>query len=110
MITFKDGPAIGQTLMCRHAPMWLRVVQGPDGQWDALDKSIDMPRLSETIYLYRRVGDVGSLHVRMQRGRGGHSGGYFATAQYEFVEPQPEEEVMRGIRVWKMWLAERAEG
>lgn len=104
MLTFLDGPAaVASGLLARAAPEWLRVVCGPDGKWDCLDQPGDMPAGGERVYLYRRVGEVDRVHLRMRKGSG-----WYAIATYSFVEPQPDEETLRGIRAWKEWLVRKA--
>ena len=106
MITFLDGPALGACLWLKSAPLFLRVVQNADGEWDALDQPSDMPVLDETISVYRRKGEPNLVHVlRLVNGR--RSGGWHQAAQYELDALQPADAVMRDNAAWRTWVAER---
>lgn len=100
MIEFLDGPAVGQTLLLRRAPLYLRVAFNPrkrSDQWDALDQLTDRPKRHEWIYAYHRAGKPSFLH------RKAHSG-VWAVAKYEFVEPQPAAESTLWNKVdWQSW-------
>ena len=64
MITFFDGPAAGQVLACRRAPVFLRVVKSRT-KWDALDQPGDTPNPGEHLYAYLLPGKPEWMHLRM---------------------------------------------
>src|SRR5437660_1219073 len=110
MTRFDDGPAAGQTLMLRRAPPFLRVVQTPAGQWDALDELHDTPAPDEVVVAYKRVGPAGSVHIdgidpktRRRFGR------WFAIARYVVCDPQPAEAVLRSTAEWRVWCLANAQ-
>lgn len=105
MTRFLDGPAAGQTLGLRRAPLFLRAVRNEKGEWDALDQPDDSPHGSETIVAYKQVAFHGHVHV-CRRPRGG---GYFAMAEYRLVEPQPADSSMRTNKAWQEWCYARPE-
>jgi hypothetical protein len=99
MVTFQDGPAIGQKLMLRRAPKYLRVVE-ENGKFDALDQPSDTPRETETLYAYQLVGEPGMMHLNGGKGRHG----FFAIANYQLVKKQPTDEQMRNLKAWLVWI------
>lgn len=105
MITFHDGPAAGQGLTLARAPLFLRVTHGPTG-WDGLDQFSDKPRADERIHVYRRVTKPVMVHI-LRRPKGS---GWYAMAEYRYVQDQPEELTMRRTERWQQWcLAQRPE-
>ncbi len=98
MTHFIDGPAAGQTLMLKRAPLYLRVVE-KNGAWDALDQLEDTPDPAEKIYAYERVGKPGQVHINQGSGRGG----WFTMAEYSLVADQPGDVVMRDPESWRKW-------
>jgi hypothetical protein len=108
MLKFLDGPAavVGNGLLIRRAPLHLRAVRVPGGNWDALDQLDDEPQPDEAVFAYRQVRSRGTVHVR-QAGRG--NSGFFVMAEYALVEPQPAEDVLRDTSKWRAWcLAQQA--
>ncbi len=104
MTKFEDGPAAGVVLGLRRAPLFLRVVQAPSGEWDALDQLNDRPSPGEAVFAYRQTRFDGHAHICMRGGRGG----YFALASYAFITEQPPEEVMRKRDLWQRWCEEKS--
>lgn len=99
MITFLDGPAKGQSLQLKRAPLFLRVVHGPDG-WDALDLLSDSPRPMESILVYQLQGQPGTMHIHASKGQGG----WFVWGQYRLLtQPQPEDKDTRETARWRAW-------
>jgi hypothetical protein len=98
MTTFLDGPAEGQTLLLKRAPIFLRVVKG-GGKWDALDQPEDQPTPDEEIYAYRIEGEPGVCHVDVRGARGG----FYTLAQYRLVPTQPEDRELRNTMSWRRW-------
>ena len=104
MVTFIDGPATGVVLELRRAPVFLRVVRSREtGNWDALDKIGDAPAIHEDVYVYRRHGEVGTVHLD---GRDRRTGKRFAkwlsVAEYRLAT-QPEDATLRDITRWREW-------
>lgn len=96
MIRFEDGPAGGQVLQLRRAPLYLRVTHDPDGKWDALDQLDDQPAAGETITVYRRVGEAGVVHIDYtERATRRRRGAWFSCADYRVVANQPADAVAR---------------
>ena len=107
MIRFRGGPADEQVLMLTRAPLLLRVTQSPAGEFDALDQLYDTPNPDEKLFAYRRVGDAGTCHLKMG-GKAKKGSGWYATAEYTFYEPQPEDDTMRSLDPWRTWAAHAA--
>lgn len=103
MSKFLDGPAAGQHLALRRAPVMLRVVQGPGGKWDALDQLDDEPAADETIHLYRMVPDTLTTMHLCVRGKGRAASDFYAMGDYRYVEPQPDEATLRDRGRWVEW-------
>lgn len=104
MTKFTNGIAEGKTLMLRRAPLFLRVVQAPDGKIDALDQLDDMPAVDEVVTVYKLVSNDGNVHLNMRDKRGRHCGGFFPMATYAVVEPQPEAKQVRSTKAWREWV------
>lgn len=104
MITFQGGPAEADKrahgLCIKRAPLYLRIVRDSRGQWDALDQLGDFPKSDETVFVYRKVEDHGSIHLR--RSKPGTSG-WFMVAVYEYIEPQPSQDVLESNAKWAFW-------
>lgn len=105
MTTFEDGPAKGQNLMLRRAPVFLRVVERA-GVWDALDQLEDTPAPDETIHAYALTAKPGGCHIN----RGGGRGGFYVVAIYKQVNNPPPSDVMRETDRWAQWCHERGPG
>jgi hypothetical protein len=107
MLTFLDGPAKGRRgLLIHRAPIYLRVVQAPDGSFDTLDQPEDTPRASETVHAYRRVSLDGNCHVsRTVKGR--RVGGFYVMATYTLCDPQPADTILRDDGAWREWATEQ---
>ena len=106
MIEFIDGPAAGQALNLRRAPLYLRVVVSRAGVWDALDMPEDAPKPREAVHVYRRVGDVSRVHLLGQIG-GRKQGWWMVSAKYEFCAEQPADDVARDNARWAAWATEQ---
>lgn len=99
MTKFLDGPAVGEGLMLKRAPLFLRAVKGPSGKWDALDQLTDTPSADETIVVYRLVNGPWTVHLNMGRkGCGWYQGG-----EYHVVAEQPSDAEMRTTAAWQTW-------
>jgi hypothetical protein len=107
MTTFLDGPAKDAVLMLKRSPLLLRVVRDPRGEWDALDQLDDTPRAEESIAVYARRGEAGSVHI-CSRGRRGAGSGWFSAATYLHVAAPPPEAVLRDTARWREWCQDEA--
>jgi hypothetical protein len=104
MTRFINGPAHGQNLMLRRAPVFLRVTD--DGtKFDALDQHDDNPEPNERIYCYVMTQYLGGTHLLI-RGKNRAAGGFYASAEYTFIEEQPTDEEMRDNARWRRWTEE----
>jgi hypothetical protein len=100
---FENGPAHGVTLMLHRAPYFLRVVY--DGNaYDALDQLEDVAKPEETIYVYRITELPGWCHIKATKG-----GGTYSFGNYEFISPQPDDELVRDNEAWRKWVSEQTE-
>ncbi len=107
MTRFLDGPATGVCLELWRAAMFLRVVQGNDNKWDALDQLEDTPSPTETIYAYLIKGEPSSAFVDARdRKTGKRIGRRMVIAEYVFFQPQPSNEIMRNNDKWGEWATE----
>src|SRR4051812_767091 len=103
MVKFLDGPAAGQVLAIRSAPIVLRVVLGPRGKLDALDQDGDVAESNETIHVYRLASRVSAIFVRASKGMGGR----WPMAEYRFFHEQPPDALARDNTSWRAWMVER---
>ena len=109
MTNFLNGPAAGVSLELARSPLFLRVVLGAGGVWDALDLLSDGPRVSEAVHAYRREGDAGSVHLDYTESRTGRRRGRdIAYAEYRVVAVQPADATMRDTAAWRAWCQARA--
>lgn len=106
MTKFEDGPAKGQVLMLRRAPLFLRVAHTAQrvdpSPWDALDQLSDEPRSCETFYAYRCTGRHGNAFIDFG-GKKKHLSGMYTSATYEYYEEQPPQEIMANNEEWRAW-------
>lgn len=102
MTNFLDGPAMGQVLLLRRSPLFLRVVQAQGGEWDALDQLDDTPKPREKLFVYRLVKTEGRIHICRRGGRGG----MYSRALYTLHDTQPADETLRLTRMWRDWCAD----
>ncbi len=93
-----DGPAAGEKLMIKRAPLLLRVVRASGGEWDALDQLHDVPEPDEAITVYRRVGRPSTVHVDAAKYHG-----WFQIAEYRVIHPQPADQEIRSTTAWRRW-------
>lgn len=101
MTSFTNGPAMGQTLMLKRGPKYLRVVHDKaTNKWDALDQIEDTPSVHEIVYAYEMVGEPGQIHLNC--GRKGGSG-WYVMAEYRLCDTQPENHEKRDTALWQAW-------
>lgn len=105
MIRFLDGPAVGVSLACALAPKFLRVVQKPDGTFDALGLALDVPGADEEITVYVLHEQQGSAHLSYTDARGRRCGRWEACASYRLHSTQPEDATARDNFAWRKWCA-----
>ena len=98
MLKLKNGPVEG-SYACKRAPSYLRAVVDARGTRDVLDLPNDEPRPDERVYIYRRIGEAGQVHLNM--GRSGGTG-FYALAEYEWI-PGTDGEAVRRIEDWRAW-------
>jgi hypothetical protein len=102
VIRILDGPAAGQVLALRRAPLYLRLVRTVGGDWDALDQREDQCSADELPHAYERIGEASTVHVRMSRGSG-----WYQVAEYRAIVDQPDEATMRSNQRWRDWAVDR---
>jgi hypothetical protein len=108
VIRFGDGPAVGELLALKRAPLYLRAVfNGQTSKWDALDQLADVPGPEELLVVaYRRVGPARGCMVDWTV-KGRKVGGRFASANYEVVAEQPDAATLRETDRWRAWCWEQ---
>jgi hypothetical protein len=94
MTTFIDGPAQGEVLRLKRAPLFLRVVQNGCA-FDGLDQIEDEPAATEIIYVYQLC-ERPAGHVTT-------TGGTYPIARYRYFDPQPADSLVRENHSWKGW-------
>jgi hypothetical protein len=102
MTKFTNGPAQGQTLMLKRAPVFLRVVE-KGGKIDALDQLSDIPEPDENLMAYTL-----SERPAMAFIDGTKCKGAYPIASYHLVPDQPVDAVMRDDKNWGKWCEENA--
>lgn len=107
MTRFVSGPATGIVLDLRRSPLFLRVVQSPDGSWDALDQPDDSPGDTESITVYHRTEKPAWIHVYFSDG-GVRKGRWIVSVRYEVHEVQPADGVLRDRTAWRSFCIEEA--
>jgi hypothetical protein len=103
-IQFHDGPARGQHLMLRSAPLALRVVESSRGNFDALDQPEDVANPQEKIHVYHRMGPATWMHIRAAKRS---DGGRFWSGTYRLFDEQPADALIRARPDWLNWLIPR---
>lgn len=103
MTRFVDGPAKGQLLLLKRAPLFLRVVLAPDGKWDALDQLEDKPAPEEKLFAYEITAPPGWCFMDGPKCRG-----RYASAEYRLVAQQPMDAWMRDETTWPSWVEAEA--
>src|SRR4051812_14532474 len=102
MITFLDGPAMGQTMNLNRAPVLLRVVKAPE-KWDACDLEDDFPAPEEEVHVYILVGTAGAGFWDSRNPAGRRVGGVSLFGSYRYVPTQPPREVLYDNTLWQVW-------
>lgn len=102
MTKFTDGPAAGCCLNLGRSPVFLRVVEH-DGKFDALDQLDDMPGDHESITVYRKVSDDGTVHIDGRDKKGKRFGAWYQCATYAIYGNQPEDKTARTPALWMSW-------
>src|SRR5262245_10530111 len=96
---FIDGPAEGQILLLRRAPLLLRVVIDQQRTWDALDQLTDTAEPNEKVYVYQLVKDEGTMQLNMGR----RGGGWYRVATYRLYGDQSDQETLHDNSKWQEW-------
>jgi len=97
MIEFLDGPAAGVALRLMRAPVCLRAVCSPAGNWDALDQLTDTPRPRERVYVYVCVTDVARYCIRSSQRA---VSGFYLAARYRHYPDAPS---FADNAAWQRW-------
>lgn len=101
MTSFLDGPAAGQSLMLKRAPIFLRVTH--DGKdFDALDQPGDEARPGEKLLAYQLTRVPGHCHMLI-RGKGKGASGFYTMATYRYCSDQPDQPTLRDNSRWQTW-------
>jgi hypothetical protein len=104
VIEFLDGPARGQFLDLRRAPVVLRVVRSSRGKFDALDQPGDVATADETIFPYLLACTPTQMHIYAAKSAGGSR--WVACGVYELLAPlgvEPTDSTMRDNARWFDW-------
>lgn len=108
MITFLDGPAEGQELWVRRAPILLRVVyDSRTDHWDALDQLHDEPAEIENIWVYQLQGKAGWIQLCTRGPQRGKVSGRYMTGEYALVPDQPTQALLRDTQQWREWAEQQ---
>lgn len=84
--------------MLKRAPLLLRVTVEND-KIDALDQPQDIPRPTEKLFAYSRVGEPGMIHIYARK-----ASGFYSVATYQLLTTQPPDQVMRDNQAWQHFL------
>ena len=104
MVRLLDGPAEGNSLKLRRAPVFLRVVIDNDRSVDALDRLEDVPQDDESIYVYKiRPETFGRYHLLVRGKNARTHGGWWQSGDYDLFDDQPEDEILRDTAKWREW-------
>lgn len=96
MLELVDGPCKG-AYMCKRAPDYLRAVIDANGDIDCLDQIEDTPKSTESVYVYKRIGLAGTIHIHATKGSG-----WYAMGTYNFLH-DVDGEKLRDNQAWQIW-------
>lgn len=102
MTTFIDGPAKGNILMLKRAPIYLRAVSNAEGKWDACDQLEDTVHPGEVPVAYVLAETPGQAFIDGPRIRG-----LYPISRYQLVLNQPDASVMMNNNLWAAWTVEQ---
>jgi hypothetical protein len=88
--------------MVKRAPVFLRAVKNGKGETDVLDQLDDMPKKTEKIYIYKRVGGFTDIHVLMSPRS---KSGWYVLANYNWIQ-EIDGEQYRDNATWQLWVAD----
>ncbi len=98
MLKLIDGPCAG-TYLVQRAPVYLRaVLDNVTGETDVLDQIDDLPKLTESIFVYRLQGEAGWMHLN-----GPKIKGFYATGEYKYLGLEVDGEQFRSTEKWQEW-------
>lgn len=106
MTKLEDGPAAGNVLNLRRAPLLLRVTITPAGEVDALDQLDDEPAPHEAIHVYLLGREPMTGFVDGTDKRGRRFGHQITIAAYFHYERQPSDADARDSQRWQLWCQE----
>lgn len=104
MIGLLNGPAEG-VFAVRRAPYYLRAVVSPNDKRDVLDQLGDEPRPRERVFVYRKVREGTTYHIKFSNR---HDSGYYPDADYELVEGVDGQD-LRDNAAWRAWCLSQPE-
>lgn len=105
LVTLLIDGKIAAALQLKRDPILLRFVSAKSStRFDALDLLDDSPKIEETVRVGRRV-KTGEVHLLCARGARIPSG-WYRTAEYELLTPQPEQAILRTRPTWEAWATE----
>lgn len=106
MVSCADGPARGERLRIKRAPILLRVVHSHARGWDALDEIGDTPTPDETIYVYVLQGEPSVCFVDGRDPKTGRRCGEMRrVGTYAVAAEQPDGSTLRDTAAWRSWCA-----
>lgn len=103
MTRFIDGPAEGQSLSLKRAPVFLRVVFNHTTEtWDALDRLEDEPELGEDVHVYWLNSKPGICHLHSRKPG---ASGWFTIAEYKHCNTLSISQIeLRDNNQWYLWV------
>jgi hypothetical protein len=102
IVGIENGPASGQRFQLKRCPLFLRVVQNKESEWDALDLIEDVPSAEEKVYCYRKRPEV--LRAMVD---GKNYSGPIMIAEYDEVTEAPTDAEMRSTYGWQRWCRDQ---
>ena len=107
MIKLTDGPAAGSYAV-KRAPLYLRAVV-LDSEKDVLDRIEDTPHELEAVYVYKRDGEAGAVHLNFGGGKSRARTGFYATGVYRHL-PDVDGKTVRESTAWRAWVEAQVGG
>lgn len=105
MSSFHDGPADGQILFHKHAPLVLRVVRSTrSGKFDVCDQLVDKPASDEDVFLYVCCTGIARVHIKAAKRS---ESGFYEHGTYVFWKDGTP--ACRHNETWVKWVDERRE-
>lgn len=106
MLRLIDGPVEG-TYLCQRAPLYLRgVIDLKTQEKDVLDQLDDEPESTENVFVYKRQGEAGWMHLLMSPRS---KSGFYATGEYKLLD-DIDGNILRETSSWRKWVALHIQG